>query len=232
MAETNPVIDVSNHFSLGAKFALKSASEENVQQYRAIFGGTGNRSCSRTWSKGKQYAQAADYCGGASPDIAGDLDNILSAFGDVAGSALVTKCSIKFTAGDAAEVSVEGHQHDANPHGAGTIRTADVSDIIPASSGVGVPELIAVAGTVDAVEATITFEAEHVDKDAATGDHGQSQNIRVKATLEVSYSGTVTSATAGDWENIIIATSEENSDLPTSRVTCEQYVDVTAPAGD
>ena len=95
-------------------------------------------------------------------------------------------------------------------------------------SGVGVPTLITVAGTVSPVSADLTINANHQDKVGADGAHFWGQNIGpCRVSLSVQYEGQVTSATAGNWLNIKIAKSDDNQDTPTSTVTAEQFVDRT-----
>lgn len=229
MAEQVPVIEATNFFSLPAAFGIKGADTTGFQTFAPVFDANGNYLCSQEFDLGDNYTNEADYCGGGSPDIVASLATFLTAFGDVEGSGLVTQNAITFTAGESASIALEGHQHDTEVHVAGTLRTADVSGIIPAGSGVGVPELIVVTGTVSPVNATVTFEMEHVDKVGADGVHFAGQNMRCHVTLSADYEGTLTGFTAGDWLNVIIAKSNPNDDTPTSTLTAEQWVDVAVP---
>ena len=102
-----------------------------------------------------------------------------------------------------------------------------VAGTIPDSSGLGVPELIAVTGDVSPVEATVTFSIEHMDKVGADGGHFAGQSRTAKCELSVSYEGTVTGTTAGNWVDIKVTTSKENTDTPTSSLTATQYFDIT-----
>ena len=231
MAETAPTIQSNNYFGLAASFGIKAADTTEFQTFAPVFDADGNYLCSQEFDTGDNFTNEADYCGGGSPDIVTALGTLLTAFGDVATSGLVTKLDATFTAGESASVSIEGHQHDGdNPHVAGTLRTADVSGIIPASSGVGVPDLITVTGTVSPVNATVSFEMEHVDKPGASGAHFHGQNMRCRVSLSVDYEGQPSGVTAGNWINIILAKSNPNDDTPTATLTAEQFVDVTAPA--
>jgi hypothetical protein len=232
MAEIVPTIESQNYFGLGVKFGTKTSEETEFQAFNPVFDADGNYLCSAEYDKGINYTQEADYCGGGAVDIVGDLGVLLSKFGDIAEEKTVTNLEVTFAAGIQAEVKVEGHQHDANPHLAGTLRQADVSGVIPAASGIGVPTLIVVAGDVSPVNATVTFEMEHVDKPGADGTHFTGQNMRCRVSLSVDYEGQPTGVTAGDWLNIIVAKSNPNDDTPTATLTCEQWIDVAAPAAE
>jgi len=226
MAEIVPTIQSTNHFSLAASFGIKSSETSEFQSFNPVFDADGNYLCSAEWDTGDTFSMDADYCGGGSPDIVTALGTILSTFGDVENSGLITKLDVMFAAGIQANVKIEGHQHDTNPHVDGTLRTADCSSIIPASSGLGVPTLITVAGDVSPVNATVSFEMEHVDKPGADGVHFSGQNMRCRVSLSIDYEGQPSGVTAGDWLNIILAKSNPNDDTPTATLTAEQFVDV------
>ncbi len=226
MPETVPVIQSNNYASLAASFGIKASDTTEFKAFAPIFDADGNYLCSAEYDEGDNFTQEADYCGGGLPDIVTALGVLLTAFGDVVNVALWPKIDVTFSAGVQANVKLEGHQHDTTPHIVATLRTADVSGVIPASSGLGVPDLITVVGSVSPVNATVAFEMEHVDKAGANGDHFAAQNMRCRVSLSVDYEGVATSATAGDWLNIVIASSNPNDDTPTSTLTAEQWIDV------
>jgi hypothetical protein len=226
MPEVIPVIQTSNYASLAASFGSSASDTTEFKAFTPIFDADGNYLCSAEWDEGDNFTQEADYCGGGLPDIVTALGVLLTAFGDVVNVALWPKIDVTFAAGIQANVKLEGHQHDTNPHIVATLRTADVSGIIPAASGLGVPDLITVVGAVSPVNASVAFEMEHVDKPGADGTHFTGQNMRCRVSLSIDYEGVATSATAGDWLNIVIASSNPNDDTPTSTLTAEQWVDV------
>jgi hypothetical protein len=230
MAEITPIIASQNYFGLGVKFGTKSSEETEFQAFNPVFDADGNYLCSAEYDTGVNYTQDSDYCGGSAADIVADLGALLSQFGNVTESKTVTKLDVAFAAGIQAEAKIEGHQHDDNPHLVNTLRQADVSGVIPAASGIGVPTLIVVAGDVSPVNATVSFEMEHVDKPGADGKHFSGQNMRCHVSLSVDYEGHPTGVTAGDWLNIILAKSNPNDDTPTASLTCEQWIDVAEPA--
>ena len=226
MPEFTPTIEADNHASLSEAFGIKSSEKTEFKSFNPVFNGSGNYLCSAEYDKGHTYSMDADYCGGGSPDIVTALGVLLSAFGDVANSIYWPKIDVTFAAGIQASVKLDGHQHTENPHLEATLRTADVSGVIPAESGLGVPSLITVTGDVSPVNATVSFEMEHVDKPGAAGTHFLAQNIRCHVTCSIDYENIASSPTAGNWLNIIIASSSPNDDTPTSTLTAEQWIDV------
>ena len=226
MSEITPVIAAENYASLVAAFGIKSSDTTEFKSFNPVFDANGNYLCSAEYDSGDTFSLEADYCGGGLPDIATGLGALLTAFGDVAGVAVWPKIDVTFVAGIQASVKLEGHQHDTNPHIVATLRTADVSSVIPGASGLGVPSLITVTGDVSPLNATVGFEMEHVDKPGADGVHFAGQNMRCKVSLSIDYEGVVGSPTAGNWLNIIVASTNPNDDTPTSSLTAEQYIDV------
>ena len=226
MAEIVPTIAATNHFGLAASFGIKSSETSEFQSFNPIFDATGNYLCSAEWDTGDTFSMEADYCGGGSPDIVTALGTALTTFGEVETAGPITKLDVTFAAGIQANVKAEGHQHDTAPHLISTLRTANVSTIIPASSGLGVPTLITVAGSVSPVNATVSFEMEHVDKPGADGVHFAGQNMRCRVSLSIDYEGQPSGVTAGNWLNIILAKSNPNDDTPTATLTAEQFIDV------
>ena len=226
MAETVPTIAAQNYFGLAAAFGTKTSDTTEFKSFNPVFDADGNYLCSAEYDSGDNFNQETDYCGGGSPNIVTSLGALLTDFGDVATSGVVTKLDVTFAAGIQASVKVEGHQHDTNPHIISTLRVADVSGVIPSSSGLGVPSLITVAGDVSPVNATVSFEMEHVDKPGATGTHFAGQNMRCRVALSIDYEGVASAPTAGNWLNIIIASTNPNDDTPTSTLTAEQWIDV------
>ena len=223
MAETAPTIIAVDYFAAGANFHEQNSSTEEVKQFVVVHGANGNYACSQEFDDGDTFMSEYKYCNGT-PSIDADLSTLISTFAAVADAHEPTEMRIHFEAGEAATVTIDGHQHDANPHV--TVSTFDCSGIIPASSGTGVPTLITVAGTVSPVSADMTISANHVDKIGADGTHFHGQNVGpCRVSISVQYEGQVSGTTPGSWLNIIVAKSDDNQDTPTSTVTAEQYVD-------
>ena len=221
MAEVTPVIAAENYASLTAAFGSIVSNTAETKAFNPTFDADGNYLCSAEYDEGDTFDQEADYCGGGAPDIVAALGVHLTAFGDVVNVAIWPKLDVTFAAGIQAKVKLDGHQHDTNPHLIATLRTANVASIIPAASGLGVPDLITVAGDVSPVNATVSFEMEHTDKVGADGVHFAGQNLRCHVTLSIDYENIASAPTAGNWLNIIIAATNPNDDTPTSTLTAE-----------
>ena len=224
MAENVLTISTDDLFSLGAKFNTSESVENEVNELDEVMAGDGDYACSHEYDARTDYRQVAAYCGGAAPDIETDLGALLSTFGAVANSKLPTGLSIAFEAGKAAVVTVEGHQHTANPHTTG-LATFDVTGIIPASSGLGVPSLITVDGSVNPVSATVDIAMTHHDGLAADGTHGTTGQHTCRVDLSVQYEGHPSGVTAGNWLDVKIEKTKTNDGLPVATLTAHQYVD-------
>jgi len=223
MAETAPTILAVDYFAAGVKLHEKDSSTEELLQFATVLNASGDYACSEEFDTGDSFMSEYDYCGGAAPDIDTDLSTLITTFGAVADAHAPTSMRVHFEAGIAATVTIDGHQHDTEPHV--TLVNWDCSGIIPGSSGTGVPELIAVTGTVSPVSADIEFTLNHVDKVGAAGVHFHGQNVGpCRVAITVNYEGQVSGTTAGSWLNIKVAKSDSNQDTPTSSVTAEQYV--------
>ena len=226
MPETVPTIESTNFFLLPATFGVIRADETPFQSFVSRFDATSNYLCSQEYDTGINYVNESNFCGGALPDIVTALGVQLTTFGEVVDSKMPTKLDFTFEAGVGAMLTEEGHQHDDNPHvAAAGFAQFNCSSVIPASSGVGVPELIAIVGTASPVNASLSMEIEHIDKPGADGTHFEGQNLRCHITLSVDYAGQPDSVTAGDWLNVIMAKSNPNDDTPTATVTAEQWID-------
>ena len=145
MPEVTPLITATNHFNLPASFGTKASETSEFQSFNPVFDGSGNYLCSAQYDTGDTFSQDADYCGGGAPNIVTALGRFLTEFGNVETAGIVQKLDATFAAGIQANVKIEGHQHDTNPHvlstiAAPTLRVANVSTVIPAASGLGVPQ--------------------------------------------------------------------------------------------
>jgi hypothetical protein len=105
------------------------------------------------------------------------------------------------------------------------LATANVSGLIPASSGVGVPSLITVAGSVQPVSATLGFSYTHHDGPTGTGDHGTTGQHTFRVDLSIEYEGHPSGVTAGNWLDIRLEKTKTNDGLPVCTLTAHQYVD-------
>jgi len=228
MPETVPTILAVDYFAAPAGFYAQDSDTQEVNTINHVMGPSGNYVCSVEVDDGDTFRSRYEYCNASTIDLDTDLGVWATAFGDMYGSGVMDTMTITFEPGKKAVVEINGHQHNDNPHLLAGLRSADVSGIIPASSGSGVPALITVStANTSAIAATLTFESGHVDKPGADGKHFYGQNITCRVSLSVSYEGTIATAgiTAGNWLNIVIAKSGRGSDKPTSALTAEQFIE-------
>ena len=221
--------EASDLFAAGANFHEQESSSIDMDDRSFMLDKSGNVECETMVNGRVEYSNRFAYCSGT-PNIATDLGTLLTQFGNVADSKAVTTMSISFRAGAYAEVTIDGHQHDANAHSAGIGEGyADVSAAIPASAGFGVPTLTGQTIGTDAspVSLTITFNMNHIDKIGADGTHFTGKNLTCTAELSEEFEGTPSGAEATDWttDSKGGADSSENNDTYT--YTAHRYFDLT-----
>ena len=193
----------------------------------------GNKACTNEHDKGSDFSVTYKYCGAT---LKTDLGATATAFGGVVGTGaaakLPTGLSLSFTPGGQAEITITGHNHQTNNHSATTNppNTFNVSGLIPAASGLGIPELIVVAGeaggTASRNAASLDISMNHIDKEGNSG-HFVGESITCRADLSVDYEGIAGTETAGSWLQILQATADDNENPDTSSVTAHQFIDAT-----
>jgi hypothetical protein len=106
----------------------------------------------------------------------------------------------------------------------------DVSGLIPATSGLGIPALIVAAGeaagTASRNGASLDISMNHIDKEGNDG-HFIGESITCRADLSVDYEGVAGTTTAGSWLQILQAVADDNENPDTSSVTAHQFIDAT-----
>ncbi len=214
-------------FALGGNFHAQRSSSNHKESASQVLDASGNSQCETMIDAMTEYECDYEYCN-AIPSIAADLATFLTTFGAVKDSKIITNIEIGFTAGKQATVKIKGHNHDVNAHATGT-GTADVSAAIPAGAGFGVPTFAGVTlGTVSTpIEATVSFEMNHVDKISSAGSHFVGKNITPKASVTVKYQGvpSVAQPMTG-WTSDTYGASDANSDFDTYDVTAHRYFDL------
>ena len=229
MADATIDMAGSNLFSLAAAFTTQSSTTSHTTTEVTTLDATGNVECEQSIGGTTTYTQSAQYCGS---DFVGDLGTMLTTFGEVANSKLVTGLTINMSAGQYATIEVTGHNHDANAH-ATQGRYADVSNFLPhetdeafaAWDGFGVPDWdITVGDNASPSSATVTFSITHTDVDDEAGDHLVGISITPKCELSMQFEGTPTSTTA--------AALETNFDAATNDVLSAQVDSVDSSDGN
>lgn len=214
-------------------FHAQTSSTDPFSTEELALSAIGDKSCTNEHNKGNDFSVTYKYCGST---LTTGLGANATAFGRVAGTGAAAKIqtgmSISHDVGGQAEVTITGHNHQTNNHSATTNppNTFDVSAIIPAASGLGVPAYIVTAGETAGVAsrnaATVDFALNHIDKEGNDG-HFVGESITARADLSVDYEGIASTETAGAWLQILQATNDANEDTDTSSITAHQYIDAS-----
>ena len=202
MADKTVAIGGSNLFGAGAQFFAQSSESPHQRDMANMLDASGNVQCETGINNRTEYSNTLAYCN-ATPAIHTDLGTLLSTFGAVADSKLVTGLTINFTAGQYATVDITGHNHDDNEHTASVCGVANVTSIVPTGSGFGVPALAfgIVLGTDSTpISATLAFSLNHIDELDSTGEHWVGTNTTVRAELSIELLGIPTSTTVAALE--------------------------------
>ena len=221
----------SDLFAAPANFHPQSSSSILNETIATMLDDEGNQQCSTGGlNSTTEYTNDFSYCN-ATPDIATDLNTLLTEFGNVFDSKKQTGMTVGFNAGEYATVSITGHQHTENAHNTGTTEgMADVSaGGIPAGAGFGVPTFAGQVDGADAspVSATVTYGFNHVDREGEDGNHFVGKNITCRAELTVEWVGTPTTPEATGWETMSKGSNDANEDFDGYTYTAEKYYDLS-----
>lgn len=179
-----------------------------------------------------EYSNSYGYCAG-SPDIESALGTLLTTFGAVFSAKLPLQIVVNFASGEWATVDVTGHQHAENLHMAGATDTVNLTtgsgDLIPSSSGFGVPTWpgMTLGSDCAAVAATLTCTMEHVDTQDGAGDHFVGKNMTPKAELSLEFIGTPSVEALTGWTITSTGDSDAIDDPDARQITAHRYFDLT-----
>jgi hypothetical protein len=220
----------SDLFAAPAEFHAQTSSSPTNETIATMVDDLGNQQCSKGGlDTTTEYSNDFAYCN-ATPDIATDMNTLLTTFGDVFDSKKVVGMSINFAAGEYATLNITGHQHAENPHiSAIDEGYADASAAVPSGAGFGVPTWTGQTDGADAspVSATLTFSFTHTDRVGADGDHFVGKNTLCRVELTVEWVGVPTTATATGWETMSEGGNDSNQDFDGYTYTAERYFDLT-----
>ena len=229
MADKTVALGASDLFDLvtiSSNFHVQSSSTEPYSTEAVALTSGGDLACSSTHDAGNNYSASYKYCGS---DLDTDAGALLTAFGAVRDSKLITGLDISFPGpGEQPELTVTGHDHGVNTHDSGTNppNTFDVSAIVPDSIGTGVPALIANTNAdAEQVSGSLSFAANHIDVESNSG-HWVGESVTCRCDMTLDFVGVAT-LTAGDWLQILTASSDGNEEIDTSSVTAHQYIDAS-----
>jgi hypothetical protein len=227
MADAVVALEASDLFSVDSHFSPQRSSSIHSQSQSNTLDELGNNQCETMIDGKTDYETDYEYCN-AVPAIVQDAGTLLTTFGAVADSKLITDIEFAFAAGKYATMKIKGHNHDDAAHTTGT-GAANVSDIIPAGAGFGVPTWagVSLGSNATPIEATVNVTFNHVDKISAAGIHFVGKNITCKATITVKYQGVPTTAQPmTGWTTDTYGPEDANSDFDTYVVTAHRYFDL------
>ncbi len=237
MADKSVDLGGSNLFAANAAYFFpQSSSSPHERDMANMLSASGDIQCETGVNNRSSYTNTYAYCN-STPAIHTDLATLLSTFGAVADSKLVTALTINFTAGQYATVDITGHNHDDNEHTASVAGVANVTSIVPAGSGFGVPAAAfgVVLGTNSTpISATLAFSLNHIDELDSTGEHWVGKNTTVRAELSLELLGIPTSTTVAaleagmtGWTVDSNGGTDGNQELDHFVITAHQNVDLT-----
>jgi len=225
-------------FSLGANFSPQSSSTRETREFAQVLAADGDLACeSSGFNVTTEYTGEYGHCGGSN-GVVTDLGTVLSQFGGVEDSKIVTGVDIVMDNKSHPTVTVTGHNHANNAH-AGSERTYDVAGKIGDQQGVGITLATFAAGSLTnssitpanntaITRITYSVSCEHMDTEDETGDHHDGQNRTCRIDLTVEGIGTEADITLGsDWATDDTEDSDANDASDTFSVTAHQYVDAS-----
>ena len=235
MADKSVNLGGSDLFSLGATNFSPQTSESPHQRDAAnIMDAVGNVECETMINNRTEYTNNFAYCN-AVPAIGTDLGTILTTFGAVADSKLVTAVTINFTSGAYATVDITGHNHDNNAHASSDAGVANVSSAVPSGAGFGVPDYGLTVGTDSTpISSTLSFSLNHIDEPDAAGEHLVGKNTTVRVEMSLELLGVPTSVTVAAIESDLTGWTVDtnggadgNQQLDTFNITAHRHYDLT-----
>lgn len=225
MADLNIDLGATDLFSLGASFHAQSSSSEGYSTEAVALAADGDVACTRLHDSGTNYSATYKFCG---TNIVTALGSVLAEFGGVRNGKLVTGIDISFSAGEQPEITVNGHNHTTNAHGATNAPNVfNVSAAIAGTVGAGnVAEIGTQAGTnADVVSSSFSFSLNHIDVEGSQG-HAAGESITARCDVTLEYVG-VPSVTASSWNQILYAYTDGNEELDAATVTAHRFFDAT-----
>lgn len=234
MADKSVNIGASNLFGAGANFFAQTSESPHQRDSASILSASGDTACETMVNNMTNYSGNYAYCN-ATPAIGADLGTLLSAFGSVADSKLVTALNINFTAGQYATIDITGHNHDNNPHTLSVSGVSDVSSAVPAGAGFGVPSYgLTVGADSTPISSSLSFSLNHIDENDADGEHWVGTNTTFRAELSLELLGLPTSVTVAaietdltGWTVDTNGGSDGNQELDHFTITAHRFFDLT-----
>lgn len=180
-----PTIGATDLFGLGSNFSPQSSDSSIRKDRSTAFDEAGDLACESMINQRTEYETPYEYCG---TDIVTDLGTILTQFGEVASSKVITGISISQERGSRPQVTIRGVQY---PSAVTAIGNADVSSLLPSSwGGVTVPTLGGVTiGDATPISLSVDIGLNHVAEQGADGEVFVAENINFLVEASAEYLG-------------------------------------------
>jgi hypothetical protein len=224
MADKAVSMQASDLFALGANFKEQSSTSTPMADHTQVRDENGNSAggcLSGEMNNRTEYTGVYLYCG---TDLKTDLGTLLTTFGQVSDSKAVTEISVNFTQDQKPEVTINGHNHDDNPHT--SLTNFDVAASMPAGiGGVGVPDWWTNSdANSNPTRGNVRYSLTHTDRQGKDNQHwvGDSRDARVDASFD--YIGTPTLTLTG-WETDSKAAADSNSEFDTFTQNAHRFYD-------
>jgi len=217
-------------FSVGAEASPQTSTTSETRERSLTLAANGDKACeSSAYNVTTEYT--ADYESCSTGSIVATLGTLLSTFGAVASSKLVTGIEITLSNKAYPSFSITGHNHAVNAHTSGE-RTFDASAAIPAQIGTGITmPMLATTKQISIATSTVTgatfsVTLEHMDTEGADGDHfdGENRTCRVEASISgIGNEGDVT--WGADWIVDDNSDTDSNQESDTFTTSAHMYID-------
>lgn len=221
MAEPTITFGASNGFGSFAGWDLVSDSATQVDDRATTLDADGNEAASTTYNGRIEYTSTYR-CNN-------NTNTVPATIGALENSRVLTQIQIKTSNTDYAEMTLTGHQHDANAH-ADTLHQAAHS--ITVSAAFGAQDFLGGTAGDNAAVASgeVTIAVEHDDIEGATGGHliGENYHGTIKATT--TWSGVPTTAVGAGWDTTSVESPVSNTGFAQTVAAAEKGLDLAAPA--
>lgn len=212
-------------FGLGGDFHAQSSTTTHTDAVIEAYASNGDPACTQEGVNGRtDYTCTYDYCGSS---LFADINTaLLTTFGSVKNSKLVTDVTVNYSTGEYVSVTVAGHNHDENAHSVG-LDTFDADGIMVSPDcnvNPGVYDALQLSNAATCVtSATLSYSIEHQDVECGSGDHGAGINLRGRCEATVEYVGDVDPSTVdSSWTVVTNETSDQNAGFCTESISAFQ----------
>lgn len=237
-------------FSLGSNFSVQTSSTPRSAERAEALASDGDVACESGLFNAIQEARASYKHCGTSDTLAADWATDVGtagALGDVIGIYILTEATVTLNYKDLPMIELVGHAHmdvdatvgdDWTEHAdnhSGSERTFDITGLIPAQQGQGIPgtifssnDAISISSSGTITEVVFSYSCQHMDTEASDGDHFDGENRTCRVEARISGFGSVSMLSIGsNWKWDEDENSDSNTESDAFTMTVHQYVDAS-----